>query len=494
MLFTSDPQRIGNYLSDESAAFNAPPEKVTGVYFPETAEDIVEVIKKANEAKIPVTISGGGTGITGSRVPMSGGRVISMEKFRSPIDVDTGKQYATLPPGISLSEVDSTLPSSLIYPPDPTEKSAFLGGTVATNATGARCFYYGPTRNWIGALRIVLANGDVLNVRRGECIAENRTLKFESESGKKYSIQIPNYVVPDLKNAAGVYARKGMDLIDLFIGSEGIFGVFTEITARLENCVDIISDIAFFRDMNDSLAYVKEARKLKSRGLLSLEFFDENSLSFMRDEHPEINDDMKAAVFVELKKDEEVLSSISELQEIHSACEDWCAMTSADARDLKELRHTLPDGINTYLKQHESYKLGTDFVVPAEGFGEMLKYYLAAGQTFKNEHQRGGIHYLLFGHIGDFHLHFNFITHNSEEQKTAKAIYLDLAQKAISLGGTISGEHGVGKKTLPSDGKEIPYLQFMYGEAGLREIARVKKAFDPNGILNVGNVVPMEYL
>lgn len=481
-------------MADESNQFRADENTISSICFPESERDIVELMREANDKNEFVTVSGGGTGITGSRVPLHGGRVISTERFNKPIKISAEEKVATLPPGISLTELESALPSSLTYPPDPTERSAFLGGTVATNASGARCFYYGPTRAWIAGFRIVLANGDVLNVKRGECLACDGTLNIESESGQKHSIQIPNYSMPDVKNAAGIYSKNDMDLIDLFIGSEGIFGVFTEIEVKLESRTDVISDIAFFRDSGDALAYVKEARILKKNGLLSLEFFDENSLRFMRTENAEIKDGINAAVFVEFRKDEGVLASISELQEKHRACEDWCAMTSADARDLKELRHTLPDTINTYLKEHQSYKLGTDFVVPAGNFDEMLAHYQAAGQSFKNEFNRGGMHYLLFGHIGDYHLHFNFITHNQEEQNAAKHLYLELAQKAIALSGTISGEHGVGKKTLPLNGKEIPYLQLMYGEAGLREIARVKKVFDPNSILNVGNVVPIEYL
>jgi D-lactate dehydrogenase (cytochrome) len=285
-----------------------------------------------------------------------------------------------------------------------------------------------------------------------------------------------------------------MDLIDLFIGSEGIFGVFTEVEVRLEDRCDIVSDIAFFTDPGDALAYVNQTRVLGDRGLLSLEYFDANSLGFMRSEYPEIKGDINAAVFTEFRRDQQLLTEISESQAGHNAREDWCALTSADARDLKELRHALPDGINTYLREHESYKLGTDFVVPGERFGEMLESYERAGQEFEHRFRRGGMHHVLFGHIGDHHLHFNFITHNDEERQAAKKMYAELAIKAVELGGTISGEHGVGKKTISHGGREIPYLQLMYGEAGLREIASIKKVLDPNGLLNVGNMIPMEYL
>jgi D-lactate dehydrogenase (cytochrome) len=99
------------------------------------------------------------------------------------------------------------------------------------------------------------------------------------------------------------------------------------------------------------------------------------------------------------------------------------------------------------------------------------------------------VHHVLFGHIGDCHLHFNFITASEAERIHAKELYSELAKVAISMGGTISGEHGVGKKTLAIDGRTMPYLELMYGKAGLEEIARVKSAFDPKGLLNAGNML-----
>jgi D-lactate dehydrogenase (cytochrome) len=482
------------YLSDEGSLFRAEEGRISAIHFPETESEVIGLIDRANEDGEFITMSGGGTGITGARVPVHGGAVISLERFNTPKGAWLGDSSATLPPGISLTELESALPASLIYPPDPTEKSAFIGGTVATNASGARCFYYGPTREWVEGLRVVLGDGEVLDIRRGDHLAVDGILDFSSESGKEYSVNIPSYTMPQVKNTAGVYAEDGMDLIDLFIGSEGIFGVFTEIRVKLKERPDMVSDIAFFTGAQDALAYVNNIRDLRDKGLLSLEYFDDNSLEFMRNENADIKDGLKAAVFVEITRHEDMLANISELQKKHNACEDWCAVTSADARDLKELRHALPDGINTYLREHESYKLGTDFVVPAENFDKMLAQYLTAGRTYKKRHEREGMHYVLFGHIGDHHLHFNFITHTDEERTTAKELYAGLAKQATSFGGTISGEHGVGKKTLPVNGKDFPYLQLMYGEAGLREIARIKKTFDPNGVLNIGNMIPMEYL
>ena len=512
MMVRTDLEAIEGYMKDEGNLFHGG--NVEAVFFPTSEEDVIEILCEANNEGKFVTTSGAGTGITGSRVPLFGGIVLSMEKMlhvesapgmqsikhrgvAGDIGLLLGDTEAVVPPGMSLQELSGALPVPMMYPPDPTETSALIGSTVATNASGARGFRYGATREWVKGLRVVLANGDVLDLHRGGGRADGSgIIEISSESGRTYSFKIPEYTTPPLKNAAGLYSKPSMDPIDLFIGSEGILGVFTEIRIGLVRPAgDIVSDIAFFDSERNALGYVSELRGLKDDGILSIEYFDENSLDFIRGECPEIDLKARVGVFVEmLSSGLGAMETIMELQEQHAACEDWFARSSSDLRDLREFRHALPEGVNSYLKQHNSYKLGTDFVVPQERFGEMMQSYQEVGESFRKRFKRDGAHYVIFGHIGDCHLHFNFITRNKEELSVAGGLYMDLARKAISLGGTISGEHGVGKKTVNIDGRERPYLELMYGTAGLREIARVKKVFDPNNILNAGNMVPREYL
>ncbi len=506
-----DINTISQYLSDESNAFAADAENIIAIYYPENEQELANIL---TSTKGKVTVSGAGTGITGSRVPMHGGIVISTEKFiqasQKPnckeiikkglagdikLYLDEENGQAHIAPGISLSELAAALPPGWIYPPDPTETSASLGGTVATTASGARCFSFGPTRNWVQGLRIVLPDGDVLNIQRGDNFAKNSSLSFTSETAKKYQINIPNYHMPDIKNAAGIYSKPGMDLIDLFIGSEGILGIISEITIKLHRMKGRpVSDLAFFNSEEDAFAYVNELRPLRGKGILAIEYMDFNSLNFLRDEYPELKENLGAAVFAAIKGDSmEIMDKISQILASHNAVEDWCAHTFANGRDLKEFRHSLPDGINAYLREHDSYKMGTDFVVPEDNFPSIMEKYKEIGQKFKSMFSREGTHYVIFGHIGDCHVHFNFITASEEERAAAKQLYLELAKHAIDLGGTISGEHGVGKKSLPVNGKNVPYLELMYGEAGLREIARVKRALDPDLRLNLGNMVPLDY-
>ncbi|MEW5936623.1 MAG: FAD-binding oxidoreductase [Candidatus Thermoplasmatota archaeon] len=505
MIVRTGSEAVAGYLSDESAIFHAPSEMVEAVYLPEREEDVIQILREAQAARRMVTVSGGGTGITGARVPLHGGVVMAMERMLAPaehegcerVSLPDGAIYlnrregiAHLPPGITLQGLEAALPREMLYPPDPTEQTAMLGGTAATNASGARCFYYGATRRWVEGLRVILPSGERLILRRGEILAHGRTFQFRTEEGGDYRLGLPSYDSPEIKNSAGLYVRPGTDLVDLFIGSEGILGVITGLTVRLTQRRETISDLAFLGGEREAMRLVRDLRGLN--GVLAIEYFDRYSLDFVREKYPGVAEGAKGAVFVEILESE--LCALGELLKRYTLIEDWCAQSREDVERLKDLRHALPERVNEYLKEHESYKLGTDFAVPAHSFEEMLRRYRAVGERFRRLFPRKGVHYVLFGHAGDCHLHFNFITESREELEAAKGLYVELARSAISLGGTISGEHGVGKKRVVVDGREIPYLELMYNHGTLLEIGAVKKALDPHLILNTGNIVPLEYL
>ncbi len=503
----SDRAAIEPYLSDESNAFKAPPENVSKVLLPEGVKDLRSILRGANADNIRCTTSGAGTGVTGSRVPMSGGYVISAERMLK-VDVPNGwemierqfpvgavriaisrdEMLASAPPGMTLDMLTEMLPQDLFYPPDPTESTAQLGGTVATNASGARSFYYGPTRDWVSGLTVVLASGDTLRVRRGQFFAgDDNCIRFASDSGDRYEVPCPTYSMPRVKNAAGLFASPRMDLIDLFVGSEGILGVLAEIEVKLApKPAELIADVAFFESESNALSYADDLRELRQKGIIAIEFFDANSLAFIRDKELRIKQNYSAAVLVEALGDrDETLDAILEACERYQAVDDW----SGPPEEFKEFRHSLPDAVNSYVKQQQSHKLATDFAVPADGFEQIMRAYREADERFKTAFPRPGVHSVLFGHLGDFHLHFNFITRTDAEMAFAKKLYLKLAKKAVALGGTISAEHGVGKKTVELDGRQVPYLQLMFGQQGLSQIAAAKRALDPNLILNIGNMV-----
>jgi len=510
MKIISDPAAIEPYLTDESNAFKATPAKVSQVLLPESVNDLATALSCANSKKILCTVSGAGTGITGSRVPMQGGYIISMERFltasipqgwkaitcdfpsgKATIAISPDDRRAKAPPGLTLDMLTEMLPDNLFYPPDPTESTAQLGGTVATNASGSRTFYYGPTRDWVSGLMVVLADGDTLTIKRGEVFADDGVLRFATDSGQRYEVHIPTYRMPRTKNAAGLYASPDMDLIDLFVGCEGILGVFAAIEIKLApRPTELIADLAFFGSEPNALAYADDIRALRESGVIAIEYFDASSLAFMRGKEPRIKQNYHAAVLVEALGDrDDTVDAILESCERYKAVDDW----SGPPEEFHEFRHSLPESVNSYLKQRESYKLALDLAVPAGGFGEMMQAYRRADETFRKQFPREGVHTVLFGHLGNYHLHFNFIAHNHGEMAFAKKLYVKLAKRAVALGGTISAEHGVGKKTVEVAGRKVPYLELMYGREGLEQIASIKRALDPNLILNIGNMLPKSF-
>jgi D-lactate dehydrogenase (cytochrome) len=302
--------------------------------------------------------------------------------------------------------------------------------------------------------------------------------------------------MPDVKNASGLYSAPGMDLIDLFIGSEGILGVITEIELKLVKWEgEIFSCIAFFPTEEKSTEFVKAARNLSRShtgvyDALTIDYFGNNSLKFMRPANPGIPENAEAAVFIEqfIPEDpEEILTAWMELMEEHGCIQDWSGTTDPDRRKLRDFRHSLPEAVNELVRSRGMGKMGLDIAVPDDRLEDIMRIYHQSAQSI-------GVDYLFFGHIGDNNLHMNYLPKNREEMELVRKAYLETARAGIGMGGTISAEHGVGKKSFSQEGKTYPYLYLMYGEDGLKSIAGIKKILDPASILNRGNIIPEEYL
>lgn len=511
VLRRDDPDTLARFSTDESGLIHAA--GLEAVYFPRCTAEVQEVLREAKARGVPVTVSGAGTGITGGRVATAGGWELATEDLREipkhpgetlrlehygrlfSLGVDRQRREAWVPAGVPMDVLERLLPEGLFYPPDPTERTALLGATVATNASGARSFHYGATRQWVLGLTVVLPNGDTLRVERGEVRASAGEMKFRGQTGQEYVLPLPRYCSPEIKNASALYCRPEADLVDLFVGSEGLLGVITEVHLRLaELPAPIVGELAFFETEAQALDFADTMRSAGQAGaltVLALEYFDGASLRFMS--HPVLEGKaFGAAVFVELAGDLEQLDPLLEALETHGMVEDWFADTPADLTEQREFRHSLPESINSYLRQHGSQKMGTDFVAPPHRFRELLVAYHGAGQRFQAAFPRPGEHYLMFGHLGDYHLHVNFLAQNEAELALVRELYADLARQAVSLGGVISGEHGVGKKTVLVGERRVPYLELMLGREGLRDIARLKQALDPDLVLNLGNMVPPE--
>lgn len=477
----SNLDEIQSFLSDASFLRGGHADRVV---VPESVAEVAEVLANANRDRVPVTISGAGTGTVGGRVAF-GGIVLATDKLNhiKSIVHDDGGGHAVAEAGVILADLQRAVDQEgLLYPPDPTERGCFIGGTVATNASGARTFKYGPTRNYVNRLKIVLASGEVLDLRRGEVRAD---AGGKIRIGKMIELQVPQYRRPATrKNATGYFVAPAMDAVDLFIGSEGTLGVICEVEVRLlPKPEGLLSGVVFFADEADVLAVVAEARA--RAGARALEFFDEESLNFLREKYPAIPANAVGAIFFEQEtnsaNEEAVLNEWMALLDQHHAFPDsWFATSEQDQARLREFRHQLPVLMNEWFARYHQRKVSTDMAVPDEAFPGLFRLY-------RETLRASGLRYTIFGHIGDNHVHVNILPRDDAEGARARELYLQFLKYAASVGGTLSAEHGVGK--LKRD-----YLRLFYSDEQLRDMAALKKALDPRAILGRGNIFSEELL
>lgn len=486
MIIKTNQDEIQNYLTDASN-FRG---HCDAVYIPQSKAELKNILKDANQNKTRVTVAGAGTGLTGARVP-EGGIVVSTEKLNKIIEINTSENFAIVEPGVFLSNfLDELKTKGFFYPPDPTEKNCFIGGTVATNASGAKTFKYGSTRNFVDELEIILADGDEIYLKRGEVFAENDNLTLTTQSGKNIYLKLPTYNLPVTKNASGYFIKPNMDAIDLFIGSEGTLGVFSKIKLKILPLPErIISMVCFFNDETDALNFINEARiisfKTREQNLknepdaLALEFFDRNSLEFLSREFDALPN-RYAAVWFEQEANfdnEDLLLEkwFSIIVKNKGTEEDvWFAVTENEREGLEEFRHAISWKVNEYIVNHRLKKLGTDVAVPDS---QMFSFYKFLKQTMKECE----LNYVLYGHLGNSHFHLNMLPQNEEEYSAGKEVYRKICKKAIELKGTVSAEHGIGKL-------KTQYLIDMFGPEIISRMKEIKKQFDPNYILGVGNI------
>ncbi|HAX61045.1 MAG TPA: FAD-binding oxidoreductase [Elusimicrobia bacterium] len=483
------------YLQDESKLSFGDVEYLA---FPENEKDVCEFLKFCSDKNLPVTVSNGKTGVVGGAVPVAGA-LMSLEKFNKIFGVKSvnGEYLVRLESGVSLDEFYKFLENEnfsggkYFYPVDVTESTAKIGGTVSTNASGERSFKYGPTRNWVRSLRVVLSDGNVLSIERGKIFADDYYLEIKLPDGSIKKIKIPQYKMPSVKNAAGYYVKKNMDLIDLFIGSEGTLGVITEVELALtKKPENIMTLLAFFPQEQNAMNFFFECKKnLKSA--VVFEYFDKGAMELLKPKMADLPSDKNAAIFFEIEYTDEDLEKISSDIELllkkngSSMDNTWGGFEKKDIEKIRQIRHAIPETINETLARTKQkypaiHKISADIAVPALKFSEMISYYKSELEPLK-------LRYTLFGHIGENHLHMNILPRNNEEFLKAKELHLDFAEKAVSLGGTVSAEHGIGKI-------KHQYLEIMYGKEGIKQMAAVKKVLDPKGILNRGNIFNEEYL
>jgi D-lactate dehydrogenase (cytochrome) len=458
----TDPAILAGYLTDASNV----PGHADGLFRPRTTEEVAAIVRLANETRTPLLVTAGQTSTTAGAVPM-GGWVLSTERMADVLHLD--HETASAQAGILLADFqDQVEATGRFYPPDPTSRhDCALGASIATNASGARSFKYGPTRPWVVAATVVTPDGTIHRVDRSTPIPSDWP--------------VPAWTEPKVKTAAG-YAPAD-NLLDVFIGSEGTLGILTEVTVRLTTLPTAVHGIvAFFPSRATALAFVRTARDAQRAdpdGPLSprcLEYLDEHCLALAGSRVGTIPDGARVALFCEQEitgdEDDHLAAWFAALEE-HGAFADDTLLTTDDAgrADLHAFRHAVPAGINEIVVRNGMPKVGTDLSVPDDALEAMFDRYEASP-----------LPYALFGHVGDNHLHLNLLPSSDDELAIAKAFYDELATAAVAHGGSVSAEHGVGKT-------KRAHLRTMVGDDVIAQFRRLKAHVDPHWILARGNLI-----
>jgi D-lactate dehydrogenase (cytochrome) len=487
-----------DFLRDESRTCGS----AEAIAFPQTLAELAAALREARARGLSVTVQGARTGIAGGAVP-DGGALVSLTKMDRILDARTdaeGRAFIRVQPGLPLISLRRHLAAEGAerFPPDPTETAASLGGMAACNASGACSFAYGPTRDHIEGLTVALADGDTLTLRRGQCRAEGLRFSLATDSGRTIAGLLPDYRMPQVKNAAGYWAKPGMDLLDLFIGSEGTLGVIAELELRLTpKPAATLGTLCYFANEALALATVEalraEAPSCAPHTLAALEYFDEGALRLIRGSAPQTGlllpppgkPYWNVALYVEWAlKTGEADKPLALMSRLLDACgsraeDTWMAADAPALEKLKAFRHAAPEQVNAIIAERQRLyprltKLGTDLSVPDAALRRVMRLY-------RDGLSAAGLEHVIFGHIGNNHVHVNILPRDMADYAAGKALYRSWAEQVVAWGGSISAEHGVGRLK-----KEL--LAVMYGAGGIAAMRRLKALFDPENRLNPGRL------
>jgi D-lactate dehydrogenase (cytochrome) len=442
-----DPDIIEGYLRDASNIEGF----ATQLFRPETAEDVAEILCWCSTQDVSITVSGCRTSTTGAATPI-GGAILSMECF------NTIHSVSEVDANVMLGTYQNYLASrQMCFPPDPTSRhECSIGGAISCNASGARSFYFGSIRSWVDAVEVVFPTGEIRIVDRQTPFPSN----WPSVS----------WALPRVKTSAGYQSCD--NLLDLLIGQEGTLGVITKAWLRTIPTFEVYTVVAFFNARQNCLHctnLMREQSRMDGVQIYSVEYFDRNAIGFMKSRLPHIPD---AACGLIIEFDEENMSSVLEILESSNALSEYTMLEESTVGQemVQQARHAIPAGINEQLVRNHMPKVGTDFAVPFERLTWMMDAY-----------DEVDVPKVLFGHIGDAHLHLNMLPRTASELEYARELYVELARIALSYGGTVSAEHGIGKI-------KRQLLAEMVGPETIRTFQELKKVVDPAWILGRGNI------
>jgi len=418
----------------------------SAVLFPRDAREISAILHLANSDRFSVTPRGAGSGMTGGSLPVEGGIVLAMSRLNHILEIDKDNLIAHAEPGVVTGHFHRAVESEgLFYPPDPSSSDfSTLGGNLAECAGGPRAVKYGVTRDYVLGLEAVLPTGEIIH--------------------------------------AGVKTTKGVvgyDLTRLLIGSEGTLGIITGITFKLLPLPEAVNAMtAIFDHMETAAETVSEIIR---RGIIprTIEFMDNASIRCV-ERHLKMDLPVEAGALLLIEVDGKTEEVGMLIQQLSTLCMSQGAKDTKVARKKEEIAELWKarKAISPALFQYGPDKINEDIVVPRSKIPDMVRKIEALKENT-------GLTIVSFGHAGDGNIHFNIMLdkRNPDELKKAEAAIDALFEHTLELGGTISGEHGVGITKAPYIAKEI-------GSVELNLMKKIKKIFDPNGILNPGKIFP----
>lgn len=510
-LLDASPDRVQAYLHD---AARVPGGQAEAVAWPVTESDVASLLLDRS----PVLAVGAQSSLTGGATP-TGGLVLSTARMKT---LTTASDHVVAGPGVTLIDIEHALAAERRwYPPVPTYLGATVGGVIATNAAGAATFKYGTTRPWVEALTVVLATGDVLDLRRGEVRAHVDGF-FELElRDRRVRLEVPPYRWPAVpKVSCGYHAAPEMDLIDLFIGAEGTLGVVTSATLRTATprpaialaWVTCSSRAVGFRLVDRLRSVAQETWRTRHPDGLdvsAIEHMDLRSLDLLREDGVDrsfdmaIPDDSVLALLIALELDprltaDEAFADIGRALEVstpNTPLAHFCRMLAdeslldrteialpGDRRQAAFLacREAVPTAVNERITRGQRdidpsiEKVAADVIVPFERLPALFD---AFDEGFRSRRLDGAV----WGHISDGNLHANVIPRNAAELHAGKTAILDFGRAAIALGGAPCAEHGVGRHPIKQQ-----LMRELIGLDGVEAMRRIKRALDPLGVLAPG--------
>jgi D-lactate dehydrogenase (cytochrome) len=514
---TTDADIVKTFLED---AAHFPGGHAPAVAFPTTEAEVAALLR-GHSRVLPI---GAQSSVTGGATPR-GEIVLGTAKLAAIGHV--GEDEVRVQPGVPIATLQEALRlEGRYYPPAPTYDGAFVGGTIATNASGAATFKYGSTRNWVRRLTIVLASGEVLEVERG-AVQAHPDGYFEIGGARGVTrVPVPTYRMPEVaKRSAGYFAAPGMDLIDLFIGSEGTLGVVVDVALGLRpQAPSTCLAIAPFPSEAQAFAFVDRLRPIsietwRSRDPVGLdvsaiEFVDRRALDMLREDGADrkhsiaLPPDSALALLIQIElapgtTAEQAYEQIGQSLEDHAPelpLVRFCRLLHAEgvldptelampgdrkrAEQFFAFREAAPEAVKhrvAIAKERtgsDIEKTAADMTVPFAHFAEMM-------QIYREGYGRRGLDYAIWGHISDGNVHPNVIPRSLDDVRAGKEAILEFGRAVARFGGCPLAEHGVGRSLVKQT-----LLRQLYGDVGIAQMQAVKAALDPEWKLSPGVLFP----